>query len=112
MDWVKHSHYPRQGSSINYRLQHVLESPIGYTFIVSFEGQLCDMDINRCVQNTFTPLDLVWHIPILIMKQTMSGEAVDWSSQRCPTDSCQILVIPAESGGIRRNQIWQRHQPK
>ena len=34
------------------------------------------------------------------------------SSYRCPTDSCRILVIPAESGGIWRNQIWQRHQPK
>ena len=35
-----------------------------------------------------------------------------WSSYRCPTDSCWIPVIPAESSGIRRNQIWQRHQPK
>ena len=34
------------------------------------------------------------------------------SSYRCPTDSCRIPVIPAESSGIRRNQIWQRHQPK
>ena len=35
-----------------------------------------------------------------------------WSSYRCPTDSCQIPVIPVESSGIWRNQIWQRHQPK
>ena len=34
------------------------------------------------------------------------------SSYRCPTDSCRIPVIPVESGGIRRNQIWQRHQRK
>ena len=34
------------------------------------------------------------------------------SSYWCPTDSCWIPVIPAESSGIRRNQIWQRHQPK
>ena len=40
------------------------------------------------------------------------GKGRATSSYRCPTDSCQIPVIPVESGGIRRNQIWQRHQPK
>ena len=46
------------------------------------------------------------------VKSVQKKWATARSSYRCPTDSCRIPVIPAESGGIRRNQIWQRHQPK
>ena len=32
-------------------------------------------------------------------------------SYQCPTDSCRIPVIPAESGAFRRNANWQRALP-
>ena len=32
-------------------------------------------------------------------------------SYQCPTDSCQIPVIPVDSGGFRRNGNWQRALP-
>ena len=32
-------------------------------------------------------------------------------SYQCPTDSCRIPVIPAESGAFQRNGNWQRALP-
>jgi len=32
-------------------------------------------------------------------------------SYQCPTDSCRIPVIPAESGAFQRNENWQGALP-
>ena len=30
-----------------------------------------------------------------------------WRSLQCPPNSCRNPVIPGESGGFRRNELWQ-----
>ena len=59
----------------------------------------------------FSPKELMLGM-VVNTKPTNIDQSMLLSSYRCPTDSCRIPVIPAESGGIWRNQIWQTHQPK
>lgn len=112
--WVKHSYYPSEGSSINYRLQHIIATSVGHVFTVFFESQTRDAEVNQCVQNTFFPLTLVWRGPILVMKQTAAGEAQDC----LVSDMTMVIDLIKRSVGFLplvclitlNSMIWQFHQ--
>ena len=101
--WVKHAYYPREGPSINYRLQYVIESCTDHNFIAFFESQSRDADVNICIQNTFAPMALDWRGPLLVMKQKPTGECLD-----CKESDIYVVIDAIEkSVSIKSLLFWQ-----
>jgi len=62
--WVGHSYQPKSGPSESYRLQHIAQTLTGdtnTTFVIFFEEQTYDTNLNTCICQTFFPeLVLNW----------------------------------------------------
>ena len=43
----------------------------------------------------------------MVFKLQEVVQVVVWRSLQCPPNSCRNPVIPAESGGFQRNELWQ-----
>ena len=56
-------------------------------------------------------IKLIMHLtPLNLWTRSMAKSAfkdVCMRSLQCPPNSCRNLVIPAESGGFQRNEVWQ-----